>query len=388
MSRITSLTDATCALERVVKFTRPEEGVALFLWAGQERMLHALSTVFYLGFRGPTGSGKGTAIEACLALTQKGIVLSDTTEAYLESVLDESRPVGIQELGRLLRSRDRMLQLLLNGYRAGSSGGGKMVKNKDTDQWERKTINTYGPKAFDFHTSLDGHLLSRTVVIEMVPDRSVERALSGEFKADELAPVREWLDTEAEKKLSTWTAERIRHLWRSREFQRRVRALGGDSGRDHVIGSVMLTVSDAFGWGVDPQVASLIARNRKVSDDIGDEAEVAQAILTMTGGAGGAASPLSVADILKSINDDRYRLRLPPMTQAALAGVLIDLRFERGKTYLKHRGTGPLRDRWVIHVTDENAAYLARVARAAPTTEADGPARLDGPEDHQEGAPS
>lgn len=322
------LDKALATIARVLRPVDPRDSFSILAYGAQGNLVDILESVFYLGFKGPTGSGKGTGVEAATALIPGGEVLGATTEAYLATVLDEGKSIGIEEADQLLKKNPAIAALLRNGYRRGVFYGFKVpVEGK---KWETARRSLFGPKAFDFHSFLDPHLLGRTLVVAMRPENDVNLALDAEHKGRHLAPVLLWLKAKAEEaKSNGWSRERVAALWDTPEFRQRVARLGGKAGRDHVIGANLLLICDAYGWNYEAEIRRLVA-DRKTLQEFSDEAEVAEEILTWWRESGGPGVILPTESLLFRINDRRASLKLRSMTPQRHGAILRDLGFEKG----------------------------------------------------------
>lgn len=365
---VESVAEAMTRIKRVLRFTSERDYAAFLLTAGQTHVVNLLESVIYIGFRGATGSGKGTAVESYVLLSPDGIVLSDTTEAYLAATLDAGRTIGIEEADELLKANAKgvLPALLRNGYRRGATYG-LMAWDESTKRWRPDQRSVFGPKAFDFHDTLETHLLGRTVVIALSPDNSVDRAMDAEHKGHYLDGVRSWLAQEAEDAKSQWTPDAVRERWDSSEFRARVRSMGGKAGRDHVIAAYLLLVADIFGWGFDDAIREIVG-GRTRFEEHGEEAEVAEYILSMVPGWQDSTPEdveLSTDELLMTINDARKALGQYPMTRRRLGAVLVDLGFNSDKQarprtwYRATRGSN--RGRHVIRPT----SLVAKLASAS-----------------------
>lgn len=347
----------------------------ILIWGGQAHIVDLLESVVYLGFSGRTGSGKGTAVESCILLTPDGEVLGSTTEAYLASVLDEGKALGLEEVDKLLTKNPVIASLLRNGYRRGVSYGFMLPAAKGKG-WERANRSIFGPKVFDFHSSLGTHLLGRTVVIEMKTDNSVDRAMDAEKKRIHLAPVRMWLESEARLAKENWTRERVATMWDDPVFRQRVKRMGGKWGRDHIVAATMLTVCDVFGWDLDDMVRRIVS-SRKTIDEWGEEAEVIDAILE--GATTEEDNEIPVEYLLLSVNDKRHSFKLNAMTPRRLSSILKDLGFEKGDTYYKSK-SGTCRDKVVVRPYPllEELHNASHVSHQSHQTQSNGTFGTDG----------
>lgn len=356
---------AMARIRTVLKVVHDRDYPAALIFAAQAYVVDLLESVFYLAFKGKSGAGKGTAVESAILLTPTGIVLGNTTPAYLSAVLTAGRTIGIEEADTIIKRSPEIAMLLRAGYRAGIAAG--LMVPVGENAWLATKRSLFGPKTFDFHTTLETHLLGRTHVVDMEPDDSVDRAMDAEKKRKVLEPVRVWLANQAEKAMGSWTRDRVEAHWDDPAFRRRVAAMGGSTGREHVIAANMLLVADIMGWDYDAIVKELMA-NRKTIDEFSDEAVVAEKILSIVGTNPRPEIEISVVDeLLEGINNDRHRLRLGPMTPHKLAAVLKEIGFTKtgdSPTYYKAK-SGPYRDRQVIH-SHPLIQRLAQLAQLAP----------------------
>ena len=258
-------------LKRILNLPGQRDHVVLLVWAGQTHIVDLFESVFYLAFHGKTGSGKGTAVETCVHLSPDGILVGTGTEAYLAARLDEGKTVGIEEADILMKKNEMIEGLLRNGYRRGAKYGKMVPKGKAG--WEAQEFDIFGPKVFDYHAGMSAHILGRSVAIGMRADNSVDRALDAERKAAHAAPVRAWLEGEADAaRKRGWTKDLVDALWEDPQFRERVAGMGGKWGRDHVISAIMLTVCKVFGWDLSGMLQDVMV-NRKTLDEYGLGAE-------------------------------------------------------------------------------------------------------------------
>ncbi|MCI4327127.1 MAG: hypothetical protein L3K16_05785 [Thermoplasmata archaeon] len=354
----------------VIKTKEPEHIDLILLWAAHTHMIVRFTSTFYLAHKGRSGAGKGTAVESSILLTPNGEVLSEASDAYLATVLDEGRAIGIEEWD-ILRAKNPGLEgLVRNGYRRGIFRGFKVPK-PDGKGWDLARRSLFGPKVFDTHAGLSGHLLGRSIVIHMDADDSVDRALDAEGKAERLAPVRAALAGAAARALADWPASRVKAHWDSSNFRARVRAMGGRSGRDHVVAANLLLTCDMLGWDCEKSVRAVLA-GRTTIEEFGLEAEVAEAIQSL----GGPASPdleLLVSDVLKEVNRLRQETGLTTrLNSKQLAGALSELGFRRDVDWGRVKG-GPHRDRTAIRPFNAMGARRARIAEETESPRPSGP---------------
>src|SRR2546422_2035867 len=323
-------------LKTVLKLPSERDYFIFLAITAQAHMIDLLESVVYIGLKGARGTGKGTAVECFILLTPNGVILAETTAAYLASVLDEGRTIAIQEADSVLQNSPILTSILRDGYRRGATKG-LMVKDEN-GEWTPHEKSIFGGKAFDFHSLGDTHLLGRTHVIPMERDDSVDRAMDAEKKARHLAPVRKWLIAEASRAKERWTKERVDEIWDDEAFRDEVVGLGGKSGREHVIGANLLLVCKVMEWeGFDAIRAAM--KDRRAVDDLSDAAEVIGVILELSESLQiGADDPVLFEAILETINDRRAGLRLPHMSVQKFGAVLDDLGFKKPQTWQKLTG--------------------------------------------------
>jgi hypothetical protein len=332
-------------LESIVRTKHRGYSLLVLVWGAHTHLIVRFNSTFYLGFQGKTGSGKGTAIEACVSLTPNGVVLSDATDAYLASVLNEGRAIGLEEWDSLVRKNPGIEALLRNGYRRGATRG-IMVQKGQGNKWEETTLSLFGPKVYDTHTGPSGHLLGRSIIIPMEPDDSVDRALDAEDKSERLKPIRKALAGRAKGALLEWSQERVDSHLRSAEFRTRVAAMGGHTGRDHVVAALVLLTCDMMGWDLAGELRPILS-GRTTIDEFGLEMEVIETIRRI----GGDIPPegeLLTDGLLGSLNRHRQETGVTSrLTAKGLGGALRELGFKRGEEWDRAKA-GPNRDLTVI----------------------------------------
>jgi hypothetical protein len=332
-------------MEAIVRTKNRGYSLLVIVWAAHTHLIVRCNSTFYLGFQGKSGSGKGTAIESCISLTPNGVVLSDATDAYLASVLNEGRAIGLEEWDSLVRKNPGIEALLRNGYRRGATRG-IMVQKGQGSKWEEATLSLFGPKVYDTHTGPSGHLLGRSIIFPMEPDDSVDRALDAEDKAELLRPLKSALEGRARLALIEWQQDRVdRHL-RSPEFRARVASMGGRTGRDHVIAALILLTCDMMGWDLESELRPIIS-GRTTVEEFGLEAEVLETIRRVVGDIR-PERELSTEGLLGELNKRRQETGVAGrLTLKGLGGALRELGFKKGPEWERAK-SGPNRDTTVV----------------------------------------
>jgi hypothetical protein len=360
-------------LEGIVRTKERAYTLLIVVWGAHTHLIDRFQSTFYLGFQGKTGSGKGTAIESCIYLAPNGVVLSDASDAYLASVLNEGRAIGLQEWDSLVRKNPGIEGLLRNGYRRGATRG-IMVQKGQGSKWEPATLSLFGPKVYDTHVGPSGHLLGRSIIVPMEADDSVDRALDAEKKNDRLKPIRSALALRARQALWEWPQERVDDHLRSVEFRLRVAAMGGRTGRDHVIAMLVLLTCDMMGWELDEALLPVIS-GRTTVEQFGLESEVIETIGRMVGDPL-PESELLTTSLLAELNRRRQDTGVTGrLTPKLLGGALRELGFKSDLEWGRAK-SGNNRDLAVIRPFRVLREWADRLA---PVPNSDRPSRPSRP---------
>ena len=133
---VKDIDDAIEVLRTVIEHDDPLFYVSILLGTAQDHVIQLLGTVFYVAFTGATGSGKSTAVRACMAITRDGVVLSQASMPVLRDIIGRStapnRAVGIVQSESTLQKDSPILALVLNGQqRATANVPLKVASGKD-----------------------------------------------------------------------------------------------------------------------------------------------------------------------------------------------------------------------------------------------------------------
>lgn len=263
------------ALRFVLDHPDPLFYVAVVLGAAQDWVLDLLSTVFYLVFVGGPGTGKSTAIRACMSLTRRGVVLGSATGPYLRETLKEERAIGISEFGALFKENPQLLAIVRNGYQRATSKFGLMVA--EGKGWRKADVEVFGFKAMDAHGTIDSHVLGRSLSFEMFESPNLRLAVEAEYLEERLAPLKDVLRRlSAKAKQEGWNADRVKATMRSSTFLRRVKKFERSWGRHGVMAADMLLLSDILGFGLEDDIRQLM--NGRLPE-LSDEAQMLKEML-------------------------------------------------------------------------------------------------------------
>ncbi len=315
-------------------FPQEQDYLLQVLWSAHSYLIDLFNATVYLGFRGPKGSGKTTATEISTYLARDGELLTDTTDAYLSTVLDDGRTVGLDEADKVLRAhRQGMIaSLLRSGYTRGLDYGLKEWVPGDGNgkgSWGTVRRSLFGPKVFNFHSNLEAALLSRTLVIDMEPCDDSDMAVRNLFKGKFLGTVKEWLKQGSSEALRNWTREAVEKLMLSEDFLREVKAMPALTGRDYQLASILLATAKVLGWDLGDLLARVL-EGRRTLDEFSDEAHVASYLLDCWDGKK-AEVFVPTMHVLETVNAERDRAKQRPMHGNRLGEVLKELGFRKGK---------------------------------------------------------
>jgi len=390
------------AIGLVRKVSRPRHDLAPFAMiagAAQQHVLDLLDSVFYVAFSGKTGSGKGTSVEATLLMTPGGgVVLSGSSPAALAAALEEGLAIGVEELHKLLERDEFIGKLFRDGYRRGPSVA-LMVPGEGGKGWVRGSRSLFGFKVYDFHVSIDPHLLARTLVFPMAESSDSGLALDAEKKARHLSPIQKWLAARALEVHREWSKAQVDELWDLPEFRKAVEELKGKTGRDHVLAATLLLICRLFGWAsYEARIPDLLETRKSVAD-LSEEAEVADAIHLIAGDDPSRDLLITTSALLEQLNKARDRTGQRRMTARKLGDCLTDLGYVKGKpsdsdaSWYKAK-EAQYRDQWVI--SPHKVAHVALLAQTTPGVvpppmeevngTPNGPCGPDGPEQAGGGA--
>lgn len=329
-----SVEGAVERLKLLEVFPQEQDYLLQVLWSAHSYFVDLFNATVYLGFRGPKGSGKTTATEISTHLARDGELLTDTTDAYLSTVLDDGRTVGLDEADSVLRAHKQgmIASLLRSGYTRGAAYGLKeWVPGDGKEKGSYNTVRRelFGPKVFNFHSNLEAALLSRTLVIDMEPCDDSDMAVRNIFKERFLAPLKEWLRIETSEALRKWTREDVEEMMLSEGFLREVKAMPALTGRDYQVASILLATATVLGWDLGDLLARVL-EGRRTLDEFSDEAHVASYLMDCWDGKK-AEVFVPTMHVLEAVNAERDRAKQKPMHRNRLGEVLRELGFRKGR---------------------------------------------------------
>lgn len=351
-------------LKKVEVFNSGEDYMKQLLWAAHTYFIDFLDATIYLAFRGGRGSGKTTATKISANLAKKGEMLTDTTEAYLSTVLHEGKTVGLDEVDQFLSARRHTLipTLLRSGYTRGAFRGYKewipSKKKGGKGEWTTVKLSLFGPKVLNFKANLEPALMSRTMVIDMEPCVDSDVAINNLFRRRFVLPVKKWLLHQVLSVKGEWTKEKVDELMDSEEFRKEVRALPGTCGRDFQIGAILLATSKIVGWDMNDLICSIL-KERKTLDESSIEYEVLDYLGSMQ-----PCGFLPTSQILEGLNRIRREKNLRGLSPPKLAEALKDLGFRKGDDYIRDRVGSRGNPVWGIVLDEQNHERLTSVLDA------------------------
>jgi len=241
-------------LAQVLRFQRASDYDAFLLSLTQTYILDHLDKVWYTGIVGSMSSGKTTATKVWAYLGDCTYHVATVSAAAIVAIMQKARGLTIDEVDATLKrsERDLVEALLRQGIERGQPYV-KMMEVLEGGQRQHvlQAVPTFGPKAFNYRGKLEDALTSRADLIEM--KRAKDPALRRRARRyrEILAPLKAWLEQEAEKALAQWTRERVHAYEASEEFIARSDALRIELDRTGEIGDLMLLVAKVMEWPVE-----------------------------------------------------------------------------------------------------------------------------------------
>jgi hypothetical protein len=270
-------------LRLVARFARESDYDAVLLFVAQTWILDLLFKCWYLAFKGPKSSGKTRTTKMVLYLSKDGVHAGSLTAAVLAALMRTARCLSVDELDVLTMKHGETGEFIEGVFRLGDERGQplrKMVPNPDPDSnepWVPGEVPTFGPKVFNYASDVEDALASRADQIPTV--RAKDPALRRRARRFErhLAPVKRWLEIEAERVLSEWSAASVEAWELSPEFEGLSDGLDVKLDRTGDIGDLMLTVAHVFGWSVEKVITERLGGIDEFSQSETTE-EVRQAV--------------------------------------------------------------------------------------------------------------
>jgi len=259
-------------LARVVHFPRREDYVLAILWASQSWLGSDVlpeRCLAYLAFTGPKSAGKTTATETLCHLAG-GRMIAGGTEAAIRAILsgDETglrpRALGVDELD----VRAKQLPDLEGMFRTGNRWRADypmQTPKPGGKGWTTVSMNVGGPKVFNYRTSPEDALASRTLLIDLKPHDDAKMIIENLFNNPILDMIRSMLTHRAETATKRWTSEEMEAHMKKPEFIDRVEQLSSQLPRGKQLGAVLLAVNDAMGFNAEPVIAQYVAEQQEDS---------------------------------------------------------------------------------------------------------------------------
>lgn len=158
-------------------------------------LLPKSSRIFYVGFRGPRGSGKTTATTFCSRVAYKGRKIEGVTFASLAAACEEGETLCIDEFDAQSARCCELDAILRQGIALDASYM-KMVPGQGRS-WERCRIPVSGVKFLNWRYPIDDALQQRILVVEMAPNASTRMIVNDEAMERFASPLRVWFDAQS-----------------------------------------------------------------------------------------------------------------------------------------------------------------------------------------------
>jgi len=269
-ARVLELKRAVQILEGLISFPDPRAAYQVLLWCAMARVYHLLPGCCHLAFSGPPSSGKTTAMKVALAIVN-GLLVSDATEAYIARVLDDGRILGLDEVDEQLRAhKEGMLESILRQATDPKARRRILVSLGEHD-WAPRDLDIYRPFVFTYMGSIEGALLTRTLVVLMTPNADAARVVRNFYPDEDAATLRIWLYDLAEKAREEWTTERVQEQMSSTGFLELLDTLKAGLPRDKEVAAVLLAVAEMFGWRGEVKDVVLTSLRAAAEDRVSED---------------------------------------------------------------------------------------------------------------------
>jgi hypothetical protein len=260
----------------IMSFKKPSDYDSYLLNVAQTYILELLIKVWYLAFKGSKSSGKTTATIAWAYLGDQVYHVGVGTAAALVTIMKLGHGVSLDEVDKALRREEKDLieALLCQGVERGQPYV-KMVESRSEDgqrEFVPFPVPTFGPKAFNFAGRLDDMLVSRADRIDMPRNRDAAMRRRARRFRKHLAPVKAWLELEAERALANWTPSKVEEYEDSEEFVKLSDSFQAELPRTGDIGDLMLIVGHIMGWPVEKVIQDRLDEiGLDVAEDLSEE---------------------------------------------------------------------------------------------------------------------
>lgn len=274
---LVALDELIAELANVVRFPRREDYILALLWASQSWLGSTVlpeKCLAYLAFIGPKSAGKTTATESLCHLAG-GTMIAGGTEAAIRDILNggESgippRALGIDEIDVKGKQLPDLEGIFRTGNRWTASYPMRVPQGKG---WATVMTNVGGPKVFNYRTTPEDALASRTILIDLEKHDDARMIIEGLFNNPILDRIRFVLSKKAALASSRWDTNRMEDHMKSKDFIARVERLESQLPRGKQLGAVLLAISDAMGFDAESVIAQYVAEQRE--DSLEPEREI------------------------------------------------------------------------------------------------------------------
>lgn len=336
-------------------------------------LLPKSSRIFYIGFRGPRGSGKTTATAFCSRVAFRGRKLEGVTFASLAAACDEGETLCIDEFDAQSARCPELDAIVRQGIALDATYS-KMVPDKEHG-WRRHNLSIGGVKFLNWKDPIDDALLQRTAVVDMAPNASTRMIVNNEAMEHFTSPLAAWFAAQSAGVHKQWTEEQVAELVRDHDnhLTNKVDAIASVVPRQKQKAFWMLVVCEMFGWDFDETIARLIQRQPE-AEDYSDYVELVAEIYLqkreLLNGRGdhGGSVVMELVDFKADLSERIAVKRLDPLRTRGRQGTLTwtglrqECGFVEGVNERKVRGRGGKRHLYfdervqrMLGVSDEQA---------------------------------
>lgn len=242
-----------------------------------QELLPESSRIFYIGFRGPRGSGKTTATTFCSRIAYKGRKIEGVTFASLAAACDDGETLCIDEFDAQ-NARCSDLETIVRQGVSLDAIYSKMAPDQK-GRWRRCELKIGGVKFLNWKDPIDDALQQRILVIDMVPNASTRMIVNNEAMERFTSPLRIWFAAQSAGVRQRWTKEQVANLIDDRDnhLTNKVDAIASIVPRQKQKAFWMFVVSELYGWDIDEIIRKLIEKQPE-AEDYSDHIELVREI--------------------------------------------------------------------------------------------------------------
>jgi len=318
--------------------------VALFIF--QSHLADKLGSVFYIGFHGPRGSGKTTAMQATSELCRAPLMTGNVSPAALARAA-AGHTLFVDEFDALTGESKEMLDgIFRTGYRKGVAY--IRCEGKDNHPVEH---DVYGPKAYTLRGEAEDALTSRTYTIRMESARGDPmRYVLLNFRRD-LSAMAARVMVHCRRMAKDWDQKRVDAHIADPGFGRRVSAVleTGAFPRDMELATACMLVADIVGVDLRDEIRAAFKAQREYDSD---EADILGQDIYQIWNNMGQPPRVATARLLEAVNEVKKFQGGPKLGQKRFRVLMGEIGIRKGIDIRRTGNIGDLLyfDPWVVEI--------------------------------------